>query len=177
MSKADKKDKRPPTGERGAARKIVATNRKARHDYEILDVFEAGIALVGTEVKSMREAKIQLKDSYARVDDNELWLVGVHIAPYEQADGFGGHDPERPRKLLLHRSEIHELSTRTTLEALTIIPLSVYFTEGKAKVEIALARGRKTYDKRAAIAERDAGREADRAMAHRGRGTEGRRGR
>lgn len=169
---------KPPARRSGAdssKTKVVATNRRARHDYEILDVFEAGIALVGTEVKSLREAKIQLKDSYGRVDSGELWLVGVHVAPYEQADGFGGHDPERPRKLLLHRHEIDELIERVTLEALTIVPLSVYFKEGRAKVEIALARGRKTYDKRAAIAERDAGREAARAMAHVNRGGSGRR--
>lgn len=154
-------------------RKVVATNRKARHDYEILDVLEAGIALVGTEVKSLRDGKIQLKDSYARLDGGELWLLGVHVAPYEQADGFGGHDPERPRKLLLHRSEIDDLGGRITLESLTLIPLSVYFMDGKAKVELALARGRKSYDKRAAIAERDANRETARAMSHRGRGSDG----
>lgn len=154
-------------------RKVVATNRRARHDFEILDVIEAGIALVGTEVKSLRDSKIQLKDAYARLDGGELWLLGVHVAPYDQADGFGGHDPERPRKLLLHRSEIDELGGRITLEALTLVPLSVYFTDGKAKVELGLARGRKTYDKRAAIAERDANREAARAMSHRGRGSDG----
>lgn len=158
-------------------RKVVATNRRARHDYDILDVIEAGISLVGTEVKSMRDGKVQLKDAYARLDDGELWLLGVHVAPYDQADGFGGHDPERPRKLLLHRSEIDEMGGRITLEALTLVPLSVYFLNGKAKVELGLARGRKTYDKRAAIAERDANRETARAMAHRGRGASGRRSR
>ncbi len=148
----------------------VASNRRARHDYEILDVVEAGIALVGTEVKSLREGKIQLKDSYAKLESGELWLVGVHVSPYEQADGFGGHDPERPRKLLLHRDEIDELGGRTQRESLSLIPLSVYFKDGKAKVELALARGRKQHDKRAAIAERDANREADRAMNTRGHG-------
>ena len=152
---------------------VLARNRRARHDYDVLEVIEAGIALVGTEVKSMRAGQIQLKDSYARVDRGELWLLGVHVAPYEQADGFGGHDPERPRKLLLHRHEIDELAGRTKLEALTLVPLSIYLKNGKAKVELALARGRKRYDKRHAIAERDAKREAERAMARRGRDESG----
>lgn len=144
--------------------KLVASNRRARHDYEILDVVEAGIALVGTEVKSLREGKVQLKDSYARVERGEVWLVGVHVAPYEQADGFGGHDPERPRKLLLHRDEIADLGGRAQRESLALVPLSVYFKDGKAKVELALARGRRRYDKRAALAERDANRDIERAM-------------
>ena len=145
--------------------KPVASNRKARPDYELLDVFEAGLALVGTEVQSLRDGKIVLKDAHARVDDNEAWLIGVHIAHYELADGFGGHDPERRRKLLLHRSEIEELHERTAREGLTIVPLSVYFREGRAKVELGLARGRRNYDKRHAIAERDAARETARAMS------------
>ncbi|HVL27035.1 MAG TPA: SsrA-binding protein SmpB [Acidimicrobiales bacterium] len=153
----------------GPAVKVVAKNRRARHDYDILETLEAGIALVGTEVKSLREGQIQLKDSYARVVEGELWLVGVHVSPYAQADGFGGHDPERPRKLLLHRSEIAKLANRVALESLTLVPLSVYFKEGRAKVELALARGRKRHDKRSAIAERDASREAQRALARRHR--------
>lgn len=153
----------------GPAVKVVAKNRRARHDYDILETHEAGIALVGTEVKSLREGHIQLKDSYARMDGGELWLVGVHVSPYAQTDGFGGHDPERRRKLLLHRSEIADLATRVALEALTIVPLSVYFKEGKAKVELGLARGRKRHDKRSAIAERDANREAQRALSRRNR--------
>ena len=157
--------------------KPVASNRKARHDYEVLDTFEAGMALVGTEVKSLRDGKIVLKDAHARVEDGELWLVGVHVAPYEQADGFGGHDPERPRKLLLHRDEIEDFGSRAQAESLTIVPLAVYFKGGRAKVELALARGRRTYDKRHAIAERDARREADRAMSARGREGGGRSGR
>lgn len=155
--------------------KVVAKNRRARHDYEILQTHEAGVALVGTEVKSVREGQIQLKDSYAREDGGELWLVGVHIAPYSQADGFGGHDPERRRKLLLHRSEIAELASRVAQEALTLVPLSVYFRDGKVKVELGLARGRRRYDKRQAIATRDASREAERAFARATR--EGRMGR
>ena len=149
--------------------KTVATNRRARHDYDILTTIEAGLALVGTEVKSLRAGHIQLKDSYAKVEDGELWLVGVHVAPYQQTDGFGGHDPERPRKLLLHRSEIDELVGKVREQSLTLIPLSVYFRNGKAKVELAVARGRRRYDKRQAIAARDAHREAERAVARRGR--------
>ncbi len=149
--------------------KVVASNRRARYDYEILREIEAGIALVGTEVKSLREGKIQLKDSYARLEGGELWLVGVHISPYSQTDGFGGHEPERPRKLLLHRDEIDELSGRVARQSLTLVPLSVYFKDGRAKVELGLGRGRRQHDKRAAMAERDANREIDRGMALRRR--------
>jgi len=145
--------------------KVVASNRRARHDYDILETFESGIALKGSEVKSLRDGKIQLKDSFARVQDGELWLHGVHIAPYVYAHGADGHDPDRPRKLLLHRAEIDELTGRTQQESLTLIPLSVYFKEGLAKVELGLAKGRRHYDKRQAIAKRDADREAARAMA------------
>ncbi len=164
------KRKAPTLAQPSAGMKVVAKNRRARHDYEILEVREAGIALVGTEVKSLREGHIQLKDSYARIEAGELWLVGVHVSPYAQADGFGGHDPERRRKLLLHRREIVELANRVALEALTLVPLSVYFKEGKAKVELGLAKGRKRYDKRDAIATRDADRDAERALARRNRG-------
>ena len=148
----------------------VATNRKARHDYEILETYEAGIQLVGPEVKSLREAKVQLRDSYARVDSGEVWLYGVHIAPYLYAQGFGAVDPDRRRKLLLHRREIEEMDERTSQEHLTLVPLSIYFKEGKAKVEIGLARGRKTYDKRAAIAKREADRELERTVGRRAKG-------
>ena len=147
----------------------VAQNRRARHDYDILETYEAGIVLVGSEVKSIREGKAQLRDSYARVQDGEVWLYGVHLPPYSFATGFGVVDPDRRRKLLLHRREIAELAKRTSQESLTLIPLSLYFKDGRAKVDIALARGRKRYDKRAAIAERDANREAERANAARRR--------
>ncbi len=150
--------------------KLVASNRKARHDYDVLDTFEAGMALVGTEVKSFRDGKVQLKDSYARMEAGELWLFGVHVAAYEQSDGFGGHDPERPRKLLLHRDEIAEFGSRAQAESLTIVPLAAYFKEGRVKVELALARGRRSYDKRHAIAERDAARDIERASARGRRG-------
>lgn len=143
----------------------MAQNRKARHDYSVLDVFECGMVLQGSEVKSLREGKVQLRDSYARVEGGEVWLYGVHVSPYANAAGFGAHDPDRRRKLLLNRREIDELDMRTKQEPLTLVPLSVYFKEGRAKVELALARGRKTYDKRHAIAERDAARDIERASA------------
>jgi SsrA-binding protein len=141
----------------------VAQNRRARHDYEVLDTFEAGLALQGSEVKSLRQGKVTIRDAYARVERDEVWLHGVHIPPYAMAQGFGAHDPDRTRKLLLNRREIEELADRVAQQSLTLVPLSVYFKEGRAKVELALARGRKHYDKRAAIAERDAGREVARA--------------
>ena len=145
--------------------KVVASNRRARHDYDILETFECGIVLTGSEVKSIRDGKIQLKDSFARVQDGEVWLHGVHISPYAYAHGANAHDPDRSRKLLLHRAEIDELMGRTQQESLTLVPLSVYFNEGRAKVELGLAKGRRRYDKRQAIAKREADREAARAMA------------
>jgi SsrA-binding protein len=148
----------------------VATNRRARHEYDILETYEAGIQLVGPEVKSLREAKVQLRDSYARVENGEVWLHGVHIAPYLYAQGFGAVDPDRRRKLLLHRREIEEMDARTSQEHLTLVPLAVYFKEGKAKIELGLARGRKTYDKRAAIAKRDLEREEARTAGRRAKG-------
>ncbi len=152
----------PPKGTRP-----VAQNRKARHDFEVLDTFECGIVLNGSEVKSLRAGKVQLREAYARVEDGEVWMLGAHVAPYAFATGFGGHDPERRRKLLLHRRQIEDLSDRTKQESLTLVPLSIYFKDGRAKVELALARGRKTYDKRHAIAERDAARDVERDSSRR----------
>ncbi len=149
--------------------KIVASNRKARHDYDVLDTFEAGLVLQGSEVKSLRDAKAQLVDSYGFVRNDEIWLKGVHIAPYSHGHGKDGHEPDRERKLLLHRREIHEIAERINRERLTLVPLALYFLESRAKVEIALARGRKQHDRRQAIAERDARREAERAFADRQR--------
>jgi len=147
-----------------AGHKVVATNRKARYNYEILDTFEAGIVLRGSEVKSMRAGSVQLKDSYATIRDGEVWLENTHIAPYSFAE-HGGHDPERPRKLLLHRREIDRLFGRIREEGLTLVPLQVYFTEGKAKVELGLARGKRPHDKRRAIVERQQKREMSRARS------------
>jgi len=127
------------------------------------------MVLAGSEVKSLREGKVQLRDSYARVQDGEVWLYGVHVPPYAFASGFGATDPDRRRKLLLHRRQIDELGRRTTQDSLTLVPLSVYFKDGRAKVDLALARGRKNYDKRRALASRDADLEARRASAARRR--------
>ena len=149
-----------------AGHKVVATNRKARYNYEILDTFEAGIVLVGSEVKSLRAGSVQLKDSYASIRGGEVWLENAHIAPYQFAEG-GGHDPERPRKLLLHRREIDRLNGRIREESLTLVPLQIYFVHGLAKIEIALAKGRHTYDKRRKLVERQQKREMDRAKSHR----------
>ncbi len=149
--------------------RVVAQNRRARHDYDIIDTYEAGLVLVGSEVKSLREGKAQLRDSFARVQDGEVWLYGVHVPPYVFATGFGSVDPDRRRKLLLHRRQIEELARRTGQESLTLVPLSLYFKDGRAKVDLALAKGRKLYDKRHAIAARDAEREARRESAARRR--------
>ncbi len=163
-----KKKKKAPKAEDG--RKIVAQNRRARHDYDILDSVEAGIELQGSEVKSLRDGSVQIRDGYARVERGEIWLHNVHIAPWAFATGFGGHDPDRPRRLLLHRRQIDELGLKAQQQALTMVPLSLYFRDGRAKVDLAIARGRKRYDKRHAIAERDAGREVARAAARERRG-------
>jgi SsrA-binding protein len=151
------------------ARGLVAQNRRARHDYDILDTYEAGIVLVGSEVKSFREGKVQLRDAYARAEGGEVWLHGMHVSPYGYASAFGMFDPDRSRKLLLHRREIDELARQTSQGPLTLVPLSAYFKDGRAKVELALARGRRSYDKRRAIADREAQMEARRAMGTRRR--------
>jgi SsrA-binding protein len=147
----------------------VAQNRRARHDYDIIETYEAGIVLAGSEVKSLREGKAQLRDSYARVVDGEVWLFGMHVPPYAFASGFGATDPDRRRKLLLHHRQIDELYRRTVQDSFTLVPLSVYFKDGRAKVSLALAKGRKRYDKRHALAARDADLEARRASAARRR--------
>ena len=140
--------------------KVVATNRRARRDYEILDEYEAGLVLVGSEVKSLRESNVTLTESYARMADGELWLQSLHIAPYSHASGSTGHDPDRPKKLLLHRGELNRIKARLEQDRLTMVPLSLYFKSVRAKVLLGLARGRRRADKRQDIAERDARREA-----------------
>ncbi len=151
------------------ANKTVAQNRKARHDYFIVDAFECGIVLTGTEIKSVRAGNLNLKDSYASLEAGELWLVGMHISPYEKGTYYN-HEPERRRKLLLHRHELLRLKGRVREKGLTLVPLSVYIKEGRrAKVELALARGRAAHDKRDAIADRDAKRDMARAVRHNGR--------
>jgi len=151
------------------ANKTVAQNRKARHDYFIVDAFECGIVLTGTEIKSVRAGNLNLKDSYASLEAGELWLVGMHISPYEKGTYYN-HEPERRRKLLLHRHELLRLKGRVREKGLTLVPLSVYIKEGRrAKVELALARGRTAHDKRDAIADRDAKRDMARAVRRNGR--------
>jgi SsrA-binding protein len=143
--------------------KTVATNRRARHDYEILETIEAGLMLRGTEVKSLRQGQVSFKDSYATVRNNEVWLIGCHINPYSHGTD-ANHDPERDRKLLLHRREIARLTGKTAERGLTLVPLRLYFKEGRAKLEIGLARGKKLHDKRSALREREVRREMDRAV-------------
>ena len=150
--------------ERG--RKMIAQNRKARHDFHVEDVYEAGIVLTGTEVKSLRAGRASLIDGYAVIKDGEAWLMGVHIPEYTEGT-WTNHEPRRPRKLLLHRLEIERLIGKTKESGLTLVPLALYFKDGKAKIEIALARGKRQYDKRQALAERQASREMARALRHR----------
>jgi len=148
--------------ERG--RKVVATNRKARHDYHIEEVYEAGLVLVGTEVKSLRAGRASLVDGYASVSGGEVWLENVHIPEYAQGT-WTNHEPRRRRKLLLHREEIDELGVKTREKGLTLVPLALYFSDGRAKVELGLARGKRNYDKRQAMRERQDKRDAERAMS------------
>jgi len=142
--------------------KTVITNRRARHEYFVLDTFECGIVLHGSEVKSIRNGRANLQDGYARVEDGEVWLHGMHVSPYEFSRGE--LDPVRRRKLLLHHHEIAELARATAEKGVTLVPLRVYFKDGRAKVELAIARGKARYDKRQALAERDARRETERAL-------------
>lgn len=151
---------------REQGRKLIAQNKKARHDYSIEDVYEAGLVLVGTEVKSLRAGRASLTDGYATIDDGELWLRGVHISEYSQGT-WTNHEPRRARKLLLNRQELHRISGKVKESGVTLIPLALYFQDGFAKVEIAVARGRRAYDKRQAIAERESKREAERALGTR----------
>ena len=148
-------------------RKLIANNKKARHDYFIEETYEAGIVLTGTEIKSARLGKVSIKESYARIEKEEMMIYGMNISPYEQGNRFNV-DPLRPRKLLLHKREIRKLIGATKLKGLTLVPLTMYINEsGRAKIEIALARGKKNYDKRDAIAKRDASRNMERAMKQR----------
>jgi len=149
-------------------KKVVATNRKARHEYEILDTYEAGLVLKGPEVKSLREGKVVFQDAYARLEGGEVWLHSLHISPYEQANRFN-EDPLRPRKLLLNRHEIRRLVGHVEEKGLTLIPLQIYFRKGYAKIILALARGRKLYDKREKLKRKTQDDEARRAMASQGK--------
>ncbi|AEB43080.1 MULTISPECIES: SsrA-binding protein SmpB [Micromonospora] len=154
---------------REKGRKVVASNKKARHDYAILDTYEAGMALTGTEVKSLRAGRASLVDAFAQERDGELYLHGMHIPEYTQGT-WTNHEPRRTRKLLLKRLEIDRLIGKTRESGLTLVPLQVYFSDGWAKVEIGLAKGKKAYDKRQDLAKRDADREIQRAVGRRGKG-------
>lgn len=148
-------------------RKLVANNKKAYHDYFIEEIYEAGIVLTGTEIKSVRQGKVSIKESYAKIENSEMILYGMNISPYEQGNRYNV-EPLRPRKLLLHKQEIRKLIGYTTIKGLTLVPLKMYINEeGRAKVEIAVARGKKNYDKREDIAKRDAKRDMDRKMKER----------
>ena len=150
-------------------RKLIAQNRKARHDYAILDTYEAGVALVGTEVKSLRLGRASLVEAYATVDDGEVWLRGLNIPEYTLGS-WTNHEPRRTRKLLLHKAEIERLIGKIREGGLTLVPLSLYFSDGKVKCELALARGKRSYDKRADLAKRDANREIQRAYGRAAKG-------
>ena len=146
--------------------KIVCQNKKARHDYHIIEVIEVGMVLLGTEVKSLREGRANLKDSYARIRDGELYLVQAHITPYSHAS-YDNHDPERVRKLLVHKRELKRLTGKTQEKGLTLVPLKIYFKDGKAKIELALASGKKSYDKRETLKRQTQKREMERAIKDR----------
>ena len=160
---------KPQSSNRPAGRQIIASNRKARHDYEILDTYEAGISLTGTEVKSCRAGRATLVDGYATISDDEVWLRGVHIAEYAEGT-WTNHAPRRARKLLLHRAEILKLTGKMRESGTALIPLSLYFSNGRVKVELGLARGKREYDKRQTIAKRDADRELERYAGRRAKG-------
>jgi SsrA-binding protein len=151
--------------------KDVAVNRRALHDYEILERIEAGIALTGSEIKSVRDGRVSLQEAYARPEKGQLWLQSAHIAEYAPAAQFG-HDPRRPRRLLLHRAQIRELARQVEQRGLTLIPLRLYLKDGMAKLELAVARGRRQYDKRQVIAQREADRDMQRALRQRTTGQE-----
>ena len=164
-NKKAKNGKQKP-GVTGLEKKIVATNRRARRDYEITDTYECGMILRGSEVKSLRESQVQMAESYGRIDDGEMWLLGLNISPYASTGSASfGHMPDRHRKLLLHKSEITRIEARLQRERLALIPLSIYFIGGRAKVEIGIGRGKREFDRRQDIARRDADREAERAMS------------
>ena len=143
--------------------KLIAVNRKARHDYFVMEAMEAGVELVGTEVKSIRAGAVNLKDSWVEIDGGELYVLGMHISPYEQGNIFN-KDPRRPRRLLAHKSEIRHLQQQIKLQGYTLVPLQLYFKQGRVKVELGLCKGKKLYDKRADAAARDAKRDIDRAI-------------
>ena len=154
--------------QRESAQRVIADNRKARHDYHLLETFEAGVALQGTEVKAIREGRVNLRDSFARVEGGEVWIYNVHISPYSHR-GYADHEPTRRRKLLLHRQEIRKLIGKTVEKGMTLVPLQVYFKNGRVKVTVSLAKGKQTHDKREAIRKRETERETRAAVKARSR--------
>lgn len=150
---------------RERAQKIVAENRKARHDYDVIETFEAGMVLLGTEIKAIREGRVNLRDSFGRVEHGEVFVHGIHISPYSHR-GYAHHEPLRPRKLLLHRREIRKLVGKTVERGMTLVPLRLYFKNGRVKLAIGLARGKKTHDRREAIKRRETERETRAALKH-----------
>lgn len=162
--------KKPPKGAKPGTT-LIAANRAARRNYNIDDSLEAGVVLLGSEVKACRESQVQLTDGFARIRNGEVWMEGVHIAPYRMAVGFGAHDPDRPRKLLLHAEEIRKLKARIDTERVALVPLSMYFKDGRVKVELGVGKGATKADKRQVIAARDAERETARELARYRKGT------
>jgi SsrA-binding protein len=154
--------------EREAAQRVIADNRKAFHDYHIIDKWEAGLALLGTEVKAIREGRVNLRDSYARIDNGEVWLMNVHISPYSHT-GYAFHEEKRQRKLLLHAEEIRKLTGQVALKGLTLVPLQMYFKKGRVKVALALVKGKQEHDKRETIRRREVDRETRAAVKERSR--------
>jgi SsrA-binding protein len=154
--------------EREKAQSNIAENRKAFHDFHLLETFEAGLVLLGTEVKAIREGRVNLRDSFARVEDGEVWVYNVHISPYRNR-GYSDHDPKRRRKLLLHRSEIRKLIGKTVEKGMTLVPTRLYFKDGRVKVAVSIAKGKKDYDKRETIKKRETDRETRAAVKSRGR--------
>ena len=149
--------------ERDAAQRVIAENRKAFHDYHVLDKWEAGLALLGTEVKAIREGRVNLRDSFARIDNGEVWLMNVHISPYSHS-GYAGHDERRQRKLLMHRDEIRKLTGQVAQKGLTLVPLELYFKKGRVKVLLALVKGKQAHDKRETLRRREVDRETRAAV-------------
>ena len=154
--------------ERDAAQRVIAENRKAFHDYHVLDKWEAGLALLGTEVKAIREGRVNLRDSFARIDNGEVWLMNVHISPYSHS-GYAGHDERRQRKLLMHRDEIRKLTGQVAQKGLTLVPLELYFKKGRVKVLLALVKGKQAHDKRETLRRREVDRETRAAVKGRSR--------
>lgn len=155
--------------ERDRQEKVVTVNRKAFHDYAVEETLEAGLVLTGPEVKSIRQGRLNLREAYARIDNGEAWLVGMHISPYQQAGRYEQHDPDRTRKLLLHRDEIRRLTQQTRAKGMTLVPLRLAFRRGRVKLDLGVARGKKLYDKRQALAEREAQRDVQQALKLRNR--------